>query len=430
MDPADQLVRASDAPGGRDDATSGSFVDNMRLPVHRWFRFSAGFSAAWVEQVLAHRVTLGGTPTVLDPFAGCGTTLLAAESAGVKASGIEAHPFLARVAQTKLLCRTAVEDFVSHAQLVHRASCTVRSEIDAYPPLIRKCYDDAALRRLDQIRRAWAASDDDGAPSRLTWLALASILRSVSHVGTAPWQYVLPAKRKRTSLDPDRAFAQAVDTMAADMRTRPHHRGPRAALHCGDARTCEAVPASSVDLVITSPPYANNFDYADATRLEMSFFGEVGAWADLHASVRRHLVRSCSQHVPDGSVDAAAMLADPRVAALRPALGNVVDRLAALRAERAGRKTYHLMVLSYFSDMARVWAALRRACRPGARVCFVVGDSAPYGVHVPVHEWLGALAVSAGFRSFRFEKIRDRNTKWKNRKHRVPLCEGRLWVEG
>jgi hypothetical protein len=29
-----------------------------------------------------------------------------------------------------------------------------------------------------------------------------------------------------------------------------------------------------------------------------------------------------------------------------------------------------------------------------------------------------------------FEKTRDRNIKWKNRKHRVPLCEGRLWVEG
>ena len=48
----------------------------------------------------------------------------------------------------------------------------------------------------------------------------------------------------------------------------------------------------------------------------------------------------------------------------------------------------------------------------------------------PVIEWLGKLATSAGFRSFTFEKTRDRNTKWKNRKHRVPLCEGRLWVEG
>jgi len=78
----------------------------------------------------------------------------------------------------------------------------------------------------------------------------------------------------------------------------------------------------------------------------------------------------------------------------------------------------------------QVWRALRRVCRPGARVCFVVGDSAPYGVHVPVERWLGELAVRAGFRGWRFERIRDRNVKWKNRKHRVPLHEGLLWVTG
>ena len=63
-------------------------------------------------------------------------------------------------------------------------------------------------------------------------------------------------------------------------------------------------------------------------------------------------------------------------------------------------------------------------------VCFVRGDSAPYGVHAPIERWRGELAVSAGFRRFEFERLRDRNVKWRNRKHRVPLHEGRLWVKG
>jgi len=62
-------------------------------------------------------------------------------------------------------------------------------------------------------------------------------------------------------------------------------------------------------------------------------------------------------------------------------------------------------------------------------MAFVIGDSAPYGIYVPVEKWLGTLAVAAGFGKFRFEKIRDRNTKWKNRKHSVPLKEGILWIE-
>ena len=60
----------------------------------------------------------------------------------------------------------------------------------------------------------------------------------------------------------------------------------------------------------------------------------------------------------------------------------------------------------------------------------MLGDSAPYGVYVPVIDWTGELARAAGFGSFTFEKTREHNVKWKNRKHRVPLCEGRLLVEG
>jgi hypothetical protein len=66
----------------------------------------------------------------------------------------------------------------------------------------------------------------------------------------------------------------------------------------------------------------------------------------------------------------------------------------------------------------------------GSEICFVIGDSAPYGVHVPAEKWLGELAIYHGFKSFSFEKLRDRNIKWKNRTHTVPLHEGRLWVRG
>ncbi len=68
-----------------------------------------------------------------------------------------------------------------------------------------------------------------------------------------------------------------------------------AVIHEDDARSCRAIETHSISLVITSPPYVNNYDYADATRLEMTFWGEVQGWGDLHQQVRRHLVRSCSQ---------------------------------------------------------------------------------------------------------------------------------------
>lgn len=195
-------------------------------------------------------------------------------------------------------------------------------------------------------------------------------------------------------------------------------------------RECRSVPDGWATLVITSPPYANNYDYADATRLEMTFLREISGWGDLQEAVRRHLVRACSQHVPPGSVDLDATLAHADLAPIRDEISEVCRQLSEVRLERGGKKTYNNMVACYFLDMARVWKALRRACATPSEVCFVLGDSAPYGVYVPVAEWHGRLAVAAGFTSWSFERLRDRNTKWKNRKHRVPLCEGRLWVQG
>jgi len=162
----------------------------------------------------------------------------------------------------------------------------------------------------------------------------------------------------------------------------------------------------------------------------MTFLGEISSWGDLQSSVRTNLVRSCTQHVASLSKQTADLLLDPLLEPIAEEMQSVCFLLEEEKESHGGKKPYNTMIACYFADMARVWHCLRYACSEGAKVCFVIGDSAPYGVYVPVEQWLGKLALAAGFEKFRFEKLRDRNIKWKNRKHRVPLKEGRLWVEG
>ncbi len=411
------------------DKTSSTFVDNMRLPVHRWFRYSAGFSAEWAGSVIAE-ARRSAEVTVLDPFAGAGTTLLAAEKRGVRCYGVEAHPFIVRVAKAKLLYRSDPDEYLDRAREVRARANQLNGLGCEYPRLIHKCFSPESLEPLDHLRRAWEMLNDGTPASELVWLTLVSILRPVSHAGTAPWQYVLPRKAKKAPLEPMSAFDLMSRTIFVDMQDTRSVTGPPAVCIEADARTCAGIPDACVDLVVTSPPYANNYDYADATRLEMCFLREIDGWGDLQGAVRERLMRSCSQHVPEKTICLESVLADPSLSPIRNAISEVCGQLAEVRQKKGGKKTYHLMVACYFLDLAGVWKALHRTCKSPSYACLVIGDSAPYGVYVPVLEWTAALAMAAGFKSSRFEKTRDRNVKWKNRKHRVPLCEGRLWVEG
>jgi DNA modification methylase len=413
------------------DGRSGSFVDNMQLPIHRWFRYSAGFSAEWVRELIRSHTRVGQL-RIFDPFAGSGTVVLEAERAGVEGLGIEAHPFVARIARAKLAWRADIESFRGLGKLILDKAKGKEGRTAGYPKLICKCYPPETLTRLDALRQVLEEHAEESPCYELCWLALVSILRLCSPVGTAQWQYVLPRKSKAKALEPFQAFEERIELMAADMRCRQLEgtAGPQGCVLTSDARTCEGVSEQWADLVITSPPYANNYDYADATRLEMTFFREIKGWGDLQSAIRQRLIRSCTQHVAPYANRTRSILESKQLAPITRELTQVCSELERVKEQHGGKKPYHAMVAHYFYDLSQVWISLRRVVRPGGLICFVIGDSAPYGVHLPVERWLGELALAAGFKNYKFEKLRDRNTKWKNRKHRVPLHEGRLWVEG
>src|SRR5438552_9449928 len=80
---------------------------NDRLPVHRWFRFKESFSADLLRNVLSDLKPKRKKLSLLDPFCGVGTSLIATQELrladyAITATGIERNPFIAFVAQTKV----------------------------------------------------------------------------------------------------------------------------------------------------------------------------------------------------------------------------------------------------------------------------------------------------------------------------------------
>ena len=409
---------------------SGSFVDNLSLPVHRWFRYSAGFSAAWVKEVIENwNIRPGGI--VLDPFVGSGTVPIVCDTLGIRSIGVEAHPIVARICKAKQQWNCNPIRLGQLASEILISSKNQKTDIFLYPDLINRSFAKETLGILNSLKLSWLSLQDSSPESELIWLALTAILRSTSSAGTAQWQYIQPNKIKKKVVDPLHAFKQQIEIIKSDivwMQTRAIKS--YAEIISGDARTFADSLPQKIDAVITSPPYANNYDYADALRFEMTFWGDVNGWGDLHETVRKYLMVSSSQHSSREKLTVEGLIEHDAVQPIRDELIVVMNELAKVRESHGGKKHYHTMVGAYFRDISLVLRQMRIVCKNGAPMCWVIGDSAPYGVYCPVDKWIGELALAAGFNNFHFEKIRDRNIKWKNRKHRVPLKEGHLWIEG
>ncbi len=243
------------------EVRQGTFTDNMKLPIHRWIRYSAGFSAEWVEGIISSEFG-DGKPVILDPFAGSGTTLIAAEKIGVRSIGFESHPFVYRLASAKINWDTVVvSDFLAAIDALISTAKTLEKNVDlsGAAPLLVKCYRPESLRSLFALKAALESLPKKDTPiNDMLWLAITSVLRACSYVGTAQWQYVLPSKRKAITKKPYLALEVKAQDMADDLLVaRRDAYSALAEIYLQDAREPSPVKTSTVDMVITSPPYPN-----------------------------------------------------------------------------------------------------------------------------------------------------------------------------
>lgn len=73
---------------------------NRTRPFVDWYLLPESYSAGLVDRYIA-QAGLGPGATVLDPFAGAGTTVVAARLRGLNALGVEVNPFLAFATRIK-----------------------------------------------------------------------------------------------------------------------------------------------------------------------------------------------------------------------------------------------------------------------------------------------------------------------------------------
>jgi DNA modification methylase len=424
-------------------ANLGTFQDSLRAPVHRWFTYPAGFSYKAVEEAFrSYGITSG--MTVYDPFAGTGTTAVVAKQLGIHSFSVEAHPFVQFVARTKLFwefdhaallreINLLIADIRRRIELQDTASVAIEK---VFPELVCKCYSREKLARLYFCREAINALPPE--PFRdFAKLGLTNLLRAVADVATG-WPYIAPKKEKNhtkskagSSFNVIESLRKQLYQMHGDLQAmrRVSLPGGCATLIEGDSRQYqESIETSSVDLAFTSPPYLNNYDYADRTRLETYFWGEATTWGDITRKVRTRLIMSATTQINRKEFNESSLLSDDlctTVPHIAEELNLKIKELSKLRLTKGGKKSYDIMVAGYFNDMLQVIREAFRVLKPGSSFILILGDSAPYGVYVPTDIYLGELGKAVGFASYTIEELRTRGGKWKDnpQRHTVALKE-------
>jgi hypothetical protein len=393
-------------------------------PVHRWFNFIAGFSPEFVASCIVDSpgVTDG---YVLDPFAGAGTTLVEAQMCGLPAVGYEPHPFFAEMARAKLATDLTCDDLDSLEQVLLGGVAIGANPgaVWSETPLtfLVKLLPEKSLAQLASV----PLLAEEIEPRLLPMFRLigSKVLESAAGAQT-DGIYKAPTSQKRP-----RDVAASVRSVCAMVREDLALLGPAArsdAVIVGQSSSDGIAPGAS--LCVTSPPYLNNFDFAEMTRMELYFWRLAESWREITDLVRSKLLVNTTTAPRDRKLSPDTYI-DQLPGELFAAASVLYGRVAA--ASKGRSKDYHRLVFPYIHGLFEVFANCREALQDGANIHVIVADSAFYGVHVPLHDLTAMSLRLCGFEDVAVRHLRERGDRWVLAKRQGPPGKlGEYWISG
>jgi len=378
-----------------------NFVPSAGVPIHRWFRYREGYSVELVKKII------GGLPrgsVVLDPFCGCGSTLLAAQELGYESYGFDVNPLSTLVARVKTrpYKKAQVETLKGIANAVRAISKTATPDPVPQFDIIGKVFHQEILEAL-LISRRFIKSIQAEEIREFVFLAWLSILEDVSNVykegngikyrnrkrlpdgyitiSNEDWQRkVFPENKHDFVLK--RLDAQ-LSLMLADLERVDRSEIAKAhVINAPAEQLCDYVSENSVAISVFSPPYCNCFNYFKAFKVELWMGEFVQSYHDmqlLNRSALRSHVETVLSREGDGRIPEVESFAE------------------LLDGEKLWDRRIPNAVRGYFQDMRTILGELKKVTKPSGKCVAVVGNSAYGGVLIPTDALLAKIAQKDGY---------------------------------
>ncbi|MDX1522005.1 MAG: DNA methyltransferase [Anaerolineae bacterium] len=405
-----------------------SFQANKTEVLHSWMKYREGFSANLVELLLDE---LGIAPgdIILDPFAGSATTLLAAKMRGIDAIGIEIlpHCHLAWLAKSKAFdydldelryLRGLLEQTTPPATETRFPHLTITET--AFPPETER-----ELMAYTEWFETLAISQTT---KTLGKMLLMSLLEEISYTRKDGQYLRWDSRAGKIQKNNEKRISQGKKPIrgidkgqlptlkpllleklnriiidVAKLQRDPLPPG-RQTLENGSALySLPAMAANQFSGVITSPPYANRYDYTRTYALELAYLSVDNEIFDLRQNQLSCTVENKSKTEAleqfYGTIGQTARYQQIiEIIEQNAALSEINDALA-IRHERGdvNNRGILAMINQYFTELTFIFAELHRTCRSGAGVIFVNDNVRYAGEVIPVDTMSTRLAEAVGF---------------------------------
>lgn len=319
-------------------------LTSSRHPIHRLANFIAGYSPEFVSACI-REASLSPGDTVLDPFGGLGTTPVQSLLDGFSCIVCEANPYFADIAAAK--CQAALgnvepdEIFSKLHQLVpYEGDLAYIYSVDALK-FLQKLIPEIQLRFLVSAR----LKEIEITPrNKLFYRLVVSIILELSSKSQTDGIYKAPTTKKKSIAFQD-ALSRIQSQVMEDIPSVVNRQNIYYDLIRGSAHLLSEKPSSLASLCVTSPPYLNNFDYAEMSRMELYFWGYASSWRNITNQVRSILIPNTTT-IPTEIKKKHELYANQLSVEFREYLKPLVDDLKNLRIQRAGKKnTMPLFIL-------------------------------------------------------------------------------------
>lgn len=390
-----------------------SFQGNKSRPSYRWYKYKEGFSASLIDYFLNENDLISGT--VLDPFAGSGTTLFVAGERGLQAEGIEILPICQQIIKKREILETnlseeeilALQNFISQKVWETEIEKSDLNELritgGAYPKQTKES--------IEKFLAAIKKETNKNVREALEF-ALFCILESISYT-RKDGQYLRWDNRsgkrdnvkkpfnKGIILDFSVAITGKVKEIIEDLQTNNLFKNENQSkkINLYEGSCLYIMPSLSADFydgLITSPPYCNRYDYTRTYALELALLGvDEKGLVDL-----RQRMLSCT--VENKAKDLLGIKPNWKkaieVADNQMLLQKILEYLQIEKEEkRLNNDGILRMVRGYFYEMACVITESARVLKRNAPL-IMVNDNVRYaGVSISVDLILSDFARQLGF---------------------------------